>query len=84
MPFQSSGRRRFERGGCRCCSADGATQAVEDNDGPLKVFGEKANYWELHNEITDKYDEDMMDRLNTGLDNLLIFVSAGGVLKTAG
>lgn len=29
----------------------------------------------MYNEITDIYDGDMMDRLNDGLDNLLIFVS---------
>lgn len=41
------------------------------------VFGEKGNYWEIYNEVNDKYDEDsMMERLNTNLDNLLIFVSA--------
>lgn len=42
--------------------------------GEAKVFGEKAGYWEKHNVITDKYDQDMMDRLNSELDNLLIFV----------
>lgn len=42
---------------------------------PPKVFGAGADYWELHNGIANKYDADLMDRLNTGLDNLLIFVS---------
>lgn len=53
---------------------------VDDADNePATVFGEKRNYWELHNEITDKYDADMMDRFNTSLDNMLIFVSASGI-----
>ena len=36
----------------------------------------------MHNEITDKYDNDMMDRLNTSLDNMLIFVSQVGQRNT--
>lgn len=49
----------------------------DDDDGAeANVFGEKGNYWDIHNEITDKYDQDMMGRLNSNLDNLLIFVSA--------
>ena len=38
-------------------------------------FGEKGRYWEQYKIVTDKWDTDMMDRLNNGLDNLLIFVS---------
>lgn len=44
-------------------------------------FGEKADYWEIYNEVTDTFDEDMMERLHIGLDNLLIFVSAGYTLR---
>lgn len=76
MPYRMGQRRgRNTRDRCACCTESNGPD--DDDTGRARVFGEKAHYWELHNEITDKYDEDMMDRLNTGLDNLLIFVSAG-------
>lgn len=59
--------------GCPCYGAK-ATPVDEDRT-EAEVFGEKAGYWEKYDLISDKYDADMMDRLNTGLDNLLIFVS---------
>lgn len=70
----SNGSKR--QGGCPCHAVSGARQQNEEDREPAEVFGEKGNYWTLHNEITDKYDGDMMGRLNTGLDNLLIFVGA--------
>lgn len=73
--------------GCACCRQK-KTVGDDDNGTEAKVFGEKAGYWEKYNTITDKYDADMMERLNTGLDNLLIFVSphaaAEGVSLMAG
>ena len=51
----------------------------EENDySEAKSFGEKGNYWEMYDEITDKYDQDIMGKLGEGLDNLLIFVSRPG------
>lgn len=47
----------------------------DDKGTEAKVFGEKAGYWDRYNLITDKWDADTMERLNTELDNLLIFVS---------
>lgn len=78
MPWATSARNRGKFSSCRCY---GQTEAVDSDTGAAKVFGEKAGYWDKYNEITDKYDEDMMDRLNTGLDNLLIFVSAPSKLQ---
>lgn len=73
-------RRPSDRRRHQCCAyQDQAVDNSEDVD-EAEVFGEKAGYWEKHNELTDKYDEDMMERLNSGLDNLLIFVS---VLSTS-
>ena len=62
-------------GGCLCCGSGRPGDGDEAFKGEAKVFGEKANFWRLHDEITDKHDSDMMSRLNIGLDNLLIFVS---------
>lgn len=55
------------------CHETGSTDEAFKSE--AKFFGEKARFWHLHDEITDKHDSDMMGRLNTGLDNLLIFVS---------
>lgn len=73
-------RRPSIRGRCRCCSYQDQRNEEEDG-GEAKVFGEKAGYWDKHNELTDKHDEDMMEKLNSGLDNLLIFVSLGSRLR---
>lgn len=59
------------------CPCHDTSDGGEDFRGEAKFFGEKAGFWRLHDEITDKHDSDMMERLNTGLDNLLIFVSGG-------
>lgn len=66
-----------KNGGFRSCACYGRKASVPDDDNGTEaaVFGEKAGYWEQYNFVTDKWDADMMDRLNTGLDNLLIFVS---------
>lgn len=45
-----------------------------NDNGEAKDFGEQGGYWEKHNEITDKYDEDLLEKMNRELDNLLIFV----------
>ena len=50
-------------------------QIVLESDEKSRIFGETDNYWSLYDEVTDKYDADSMGRLNTELDNLLIFVS---------
>lgn len=65
---------RDKAGQCGCC---GSGRGVDGDafKGEATYFGEKANFWALHDKITDKYDSDLMGRLNTGLDNLLIFVS---------
>ncbi len=60
-----------------CCGLARTGDDEKAFKGEAKYFGEKANFWALHDEITDKFDSDMMGRLNTGLDNLLIFV--GGI-----
>lgn len=68
----------IQPGQCTCCgpAKDSTKEEIpEASRGEAKSFGDKANYWQLHNEITEKYDGDLMGRLNTGLDNLLIFVS---------
>jgi hypothetical protein len=71
-----SGRpRRNKRSGCACCGERVVGLDDEEDVTEPKVFGEKGGYWGKYSEITDKYDDDMMERLNTGLDNLLIFVS---------
>lgn len=67
--------RQRKPGTCGCCNSAQPVDLEEAYRGEAKVFGEKAEYWRLHDEITDKFDRDMMERLNTGLDNLLIFVS---------
>lgn len=69
----------MKTGDCTCCGSAG--RGDEDDSEEAKVFGEKANYWEIHNEITDKYDEDLIERMNTSLDNLLIFVSSSPTRK---
>lgn len=65
------------RYGCGCCightEREGEGQADVADDS--QVFGEKADYWEIHDEIIEKFDGDMVERLHTGLDNLLVFVS---------
>lgn len=63
-------KERTKHRGCGCCGGDD-----EAFKGEAKVYGEKADYWLLHDEITDRFDQDLMARLNTFLDNLLIFVS---------
>lgn len=70
-----SSSRPNKPGGCACCGSARTGDDDEAFKGEAKVFGEKAGFWRLHDEITDKFDSDMMGRLNTGLDNLLIFVS---------
>lgn len=60
---------------CKCCSRQSGESLDEIVASETNEFGQKGGYWEMHNELTDKYDEDMMERLNSGLDNLLIFVS---------
>lgn len=67
-----SSTQRIKPGKCPC---HGTVDEEEAFKGEAKFFGEKAGFWRLHDEITDKHDSDMMGRLNTGLDNLLIFVS---------
>ncbi len=57
------------------CPCHGTADDEEAFKGEARFFGEKAGFWKLHDEITDKHDSDIMGRLNTGLDNLLIFVS---------
>lgn len=39
-------------------------------------FGEKSEYWGTYDKLAGTYDKDMLGRLNSNLDNLLIFVSA--------
>lgn len=65
MSFSS---RRRERGRSR-------RNRTDTDRSEAKVFGEKARYWELHNDIVAKFDQAAVDRLNARLDNLLIFVS---------
>lgn len=69
-----SSNERNKPGQCKC---RGSARGGDENafDGYATYFGEKANFWALYDKITDKYDSDMMGRLNTVLDNLLIFVS---------
>lgn len=67
------GGRLRDRYGFRS-EAPGPTAEGPDTTEP-NVFGEKADYWEIYNEVTDTFDEDMMEKLHIGLDNLLIFVS---------
>ncbi|KAG9007237.1 hypothetical protein FRB93_008060 [Tulasnella sp. JGI-2019a] len=43
---------------------------VSDN---LSSFGDKDNYWTNYDNLTKKYDEDTMGRLNSNLENVLIF-----------
>lgn len=38
-------------------------------------FGEKAGFWERYDTVAEKFDADMLGRLNENLDSLLIFVS---------
>lgn len=74
------------RGLPACCGLCREKAIVDDDDErtEAKVFGEKAEYWEKYNLITDKWDADMMQRLNSGLDNLLIFVSLHTTIETQG
>lgn len=51
---------------------------ADDEPGESKLFGEHGGYWDKHDVITDKFDQDMMGRLNSELDNMLIFVSETG------
>ncbi|KAG9007230.1 hypothetical protein FRB95_006195 [Tulasnella sp. JGI-2019a] len=51
---------------------DSAKKVVHDN---LARFGDRDNYWTNYEELTKKYDEDTMGRLNSNLENVLIFVS---------
>lgn len=74
-PITMSTNRPNKPGGCLCCGSGRPGDDDEAFKGEAKVFGEKGGFWRLHDEITDKHDSDMMGRLNTGLDNLLIFVS---------
>lgn len=37
--------------------------------------GEATDFWTRYNSLPDKYDADMLERLNRSLDVLLIFVS---------
>lgn len=46
----------------------------QDNE-DARVFGEKANYWELYNDGMDVFDEDMICRAESWLDDVLVFVS---------
>lgn len=57
---------------CATCTSAGDEEAFK---GEAKAFGDKWRFWSLYDEIADAYDRDLMSRLNTGLDNLLIFVS---------
>lgn len=61
---------------CHCCKPGRQGGALGDGDDrAADPLGDSGFFWELCNEITDTYDADMMERLNSGLDNLLIFVS---------
>ena len=54
-----------------------ANPAQKELDDKLKeptVFGEVGDYWAKHDRITDRFDKDMMARLNIEADNILIFV----------
>lgn len=80
-PRLRRGRRSRVRYICECRSEVPATVTDDVNANtsepkPFK-FGQKADYWEVYDEVTEKFDEDMVERLHIGLDNLLIFVSAG-------
>lgn len=69
---------RCGRGACnyQCCKSGLRGGAIGDGDNTAgDALGDGGLFWELYNEITDTYDSDMMERLNSGLDNLLIFVS---------
>lgn len=65
------------------CTCRAQKRAVDDDDkmSEAKVFGEKGGYWYRYNLISDKWDADMMERLNSGLDNLLIFVSRRAIVE---
>lgn len=65
-----------QKGQCTCCASSKRDAGDVDQEmGDANEFGDKRWYWNTYNDITDRYDADMMDRLNTSLDNLLIFVS---------
>lgn len=42
---------------------------------PPKRFGDAEPYWQLHNEMRDRCDKKMLNRLKDRLNNLLIVVS---------
>lgn len=74
MSKETNAENKDSPGICACCAKKDIGD--DDDDGSTaKVFGEKGGYWARYNLITDKWDGDMMERLNRGLDNLLIFVS---------
>lgn len=52
--------------------ADGARRAR---------FGDTLDFWARYDKLSDKYDSDMMGRLNGNLDILLIFVSASAAIR---
>lgn len=61
---------------CTCCGSSKRDYLKLDEDAEdAKQFGDKRWYWEEYDVTTEKYDRDMMGRLNSNLDNLLIFVS---------
>lgn len=72
MPYH----RNKPRAQCTCCgSPDRDARGLGEETEEGKEFRDERWYWDMYNEISDKYDEDMMERLNTSLDNLLIFMS---------
>lgn len=58
-----------------------ADEMPRDDDDDETGFGQKADYWREYNRVTDKHDGDLMQRLNSNLDNTLIFVSAACPMK---
>lgn len=66
---------RHQRANCNCHRLHPPDVRDDDKLAEHNAFGELGGYWETHDIITDKFDKDMMERLNSELDNLLIFVS---------
>ncbi|KAG8872798.1 hypothetical protein FRB97_007343 [Tulasnella sp. 331] len=61
---------------------------IGQNDFKLKDtepddFGEKDDFWQEYDDMADKYDSDMMARLNSNLDVLLIFAGLFSAINTA-
>lgn len=40
-----------------------------------EAFGTRADFWERYDKLADKHDKDMLQRMHSNLDVLLIFVS---------